>query len=677
MTFPGMYNFSAGAVGPGRGGFTPGRMRGGMQHGLGYPNPFFDIAHTYLPATVKELFKYCRYYFMTNSLINATVFKLSEYPITDIIIDHENDKTKSRWEEYFHDHLQYRPFQVECGLDYNTYGNCLVSVVFPFQKYLKCRNCGYNERADKIRPFWKFTNFGFRMTCPSCGSTGDAIAKDFYYKNASGIRLLRWNVEDVEVQYNDITGECTYFYTIPQPLRSDIVIGKKDVVEQTPQIFIQALRQQKGIIFSKDNLFHLKRPTLAWQDRGWGIPLILPVLKDTFYLQIMKKAQEAVLLEHVVPLRVLFPQAASGTSDPFTTINLVQWKEQVATEIARWRYDNNYIPIMPLPMGNQSIGGDGKALLLMQEMQMWSEHIIMGMGVPREFLMGGMSYAGTNVSMRMLENAFIGYILRHKLMANWVMKMVANYMEWPMAKIRFKPFKMADDIQRKAYLFQLNQSQKISDTTLLADADLNMSEEDDIMVNETDKRLMSTKKQQLAMADIQGEAQTIMMKHQAKAQQTMAEAQMAGQAPGEPGGPEEAMAAMQGGPPPGGAMPIGGPPQAAGGPAPGPAGGMPAEAGSQLGQGQDLGAQPGQEQVGMDPLQLAYGYAQQLMQLPPDQQQLALQAIQAQSPELAQLVQEAMRTMGQQGGGPPAGGPQVDMRPLPDKLPPRREAAIV
>ena len=97
------------------------------------------------------------------------------------------------------------------------------------------------------------------------------------------------------------------------------------------------------------------------------------MLKDAFYLQLMKKAQEAILLEHIVPLRVMFPQAASGTTDPFTTVNLVDWKEQVSAEIARWRYDHNYIPVLPLPIGNQSIGGDGKALLMSNEMRMQQE----------------------------------------------------------------------------------------------------------------------------------------------------------------------------------------------------------------------------------------------------------------------------------------------------------------
>jgi hypothetical protein len=506
-------------------------------------------------------------------------------------------------------------------------------------------------------------NYDFRLTCPKCGQTNPAIAQDHYYKNSSGIRLLRWNVEDVEITYNDITGESTYYYTIPGTLRNDVVIGKKHVVQNIPQIFIQALRQKKGVVLSKDNLFHLKRPTLAWQDRGWGTPLILPVLKDVFYLQIMKKAQEAILLEHIVPLRVIFPQAASGSADPFTTINLVEWKEQVAAEIGRWRFDNNYIPIMPIPMGQQSIGGDGKALLLTQELQAMSEHIIMGMGVPREFLMGGMSYAGTNVSMRMLENAFISYVGRHRLMAQWVMKTVAHFMEWPEATIRFKPFKMADDLQRKAYLFQLNQAGKMSDTSLLADADYTMEDEDDLMVNESDKRLEAQKKQQLAQADMQGESQMIMQKWQVKAQQAMQEAQQMPAPPGGPGGPEGGMpgaAPMEGGPPPQ------------------EMGGLPQEAGSQLNAAQQ-GAPPEQVAQGQpgsqaDMMSMAQSYAEQLAGLPPEQQGQALAAIATQSPELAQLVEQFLAQIM---GGQAQGGPEVDQRPLPEQLPPTRDTTLV
>jgi hypothetical protein len=687
MSFMGTMGVATGPASGLRFASTRGRIQGSPVNGVNYPSPFFDVAHTYLPVTVKQLFRWCRYYFLTNPLINATVFKLSEYPVTDIIIDHESPSVKKLLTEYFQDHLRYRGFQIECGLDYHTYGNAMIGMGFPFKKYLYCQRCDFRDQANKIRGHWVFTNYAFRLTCPRCGWIGDARCQDFYFRNASGIKTIRWNPEDVEITYNDLTGEYTYFYTIPATIRNDIVVGRKDIVEGIPQVFIQAMREQKGVIFSKENFFHLRRPTLATQDRGWGIPLLLPVLKDTFYLQVMKKAQEAILLEHIVPLRVLFPQAGSGSSDPYTTINLVDWRDHVAQEIARWRYDNNYIPILPLPIGQETIGGDGKALLLTTEIQQWSEQIMIGMGVPREFLLGGMSYAGTNVSMRMLENAFIGYIIRQLGLMRFVMKQVASYMDWPEAKIRFKPFKMADDIQRKAFEFQLNQASKLSDTTLLASSDYSQEEENAIMLRETASRLEATKKQQIATAEIQGEAQLVMAKFQVKAQQEMQKAQLAGAAPGEPGGPETmggaptdpaaAGAAGQQLPP---EMQLSGPNGEAIQAQPMQLGTPPTSflqaVGSQLSGSQKMGNDgQGPGKLNVDLPSMAMAQAQQIAMMDEKQQQLALNNLQAQSPEFAKLVQQMLSKVNSQNGQ--GQGTGVDMRPLPEQRSPRRAVAVV
>ena len=1102
---------------------TRGRIQGGFQNGVNYPSPFFDIGHTYLPTTIKQMFRWCRYYFLTNPLINATVFKLSEYPITDLLIEHKDDEIKKLWTEYMQDHLRYRAFQVEVGLDYHCYGNALIGISFPFIKFLTCDHCGFREQARRIRHKWVFNNYQFRLTCPNCGNTGPAKVKDFYVKNPSGIKLLRWNPEDVDVEYNPISGEYTHYYSIPAPTKNDIVIGKKDVVEDIPQIFIEALRRKKSIIFTQDMLFHMKRASIATQDRGWGVPLLLPVLKDAFYLQLMKKAQECVapdtlietsaglvpaeavrvgdmvrthtgvyqpvterrvrpiveergdyavritntgmrqlpstfsnnhpmwvlrrndvnrrkdskehrrsshvlrntslyefqwvdagdvqvgdyigyptnrikevqtvdvakytkfvatdgyvysgvskqtaeafeklelgdvvrhdnagrvakrlvsreatpnrsvrhleldedlayiagwylgdgstgarrvdfsmgpeddgvelqsaiervfgatfsdypskksegwtlcafdtilseflsgwipgrapekmipkeilsspdsvvsafllgyleadghsslsirnkeevsvccsnkqltyqlwslvltlgcistvsertsydtditksdgsmqhleggrptfywtvksksarrlsqhllgqapevvesgksgffvhgcfasrvqktevvdcpevvsfevqgdhtfctpgmathnsiLLEHIVPLRILFP-SSNGTADVYTTVNLDQWRDHVAQEIARWRYDQNYIPLMPLPIGQETIGGDGRALLLTQEMQLHNETLLNGMQVPREFIMGGLSYAGTNVSLRMMENSFLGYILYHKHMTRFVMQQIAAFLEWPLPAHRFKPFKMADDLQRLALYFQLNQAQKLSDQTMLSQCDLDQKAEDTLMQEEMNSRLVTTEAQQLAMAEIQGKSQMIMTKYQIKAQMVAQEESMQPQAPGEPGegqpGPgdiamqqqqqmmqqqqqvqmdmagqnmaqQQQMArdiAMQQDQQQQGAM-----------------------GQSPLNAGQNMGAQPGGLQ--MDMQAWAFQQAQMLAQMDPQQQQMALQNIQGQSPELAELVLQMLNQMQPQVGAEDSG---VDMRPLPEMLPPRRQSA--
>lgn len=94
-------------------------------------------------------------------------------------------------------------------------------------------------------------------------------------------------------------------------------------------------------------------------------------------------------------------------------------------------------------------------------------------------------------------------------------------------------------------------------------------------------------------------------------------------------------------------------------------GGLPGEAMSQL--------SSQQQQAGMDIMQMAQMYAQQIAQLPPDQRQMALDAIYAQSAELGQLV-------AQMAGGAGGGGqqrPTVDMRPLPEVYPERRAMPMV
>lgn len=645
--------------GPGdplRFGQTRGRIGNSFAQGVNYPSPFFDLAHTYFPATVKSLFRWCRYYFLTNPIVNTVVFKLSEYPVTDIIIDHPSKEVVNRWTEYFTDHLQYKPFMVECGLDYFVYGTTLPAIVFPLKKFLTCNACGFMEEAKKIRPHWSYTNYEFRLTCPKCGDTGSAKAHDLYFKNAGNIRLMRWNPEDIDVRIDDLSGEATYFYNVQNTLKNDAVVGKKDVVEKTPQVILQAMRQQKSVVLTKDLVFQMRRPSLSGQDRGYGTPLLLASLKNLFYLQIMQKAQETVLSESILPLRVMFPQLGSGQSDPYSTVNLVDWRDHVAMEIARWRRDPNYIPILPLPVGAQTIGGDGRALLLTQELQLHGEQLINGLQCPLEFVKGGLSFSGSSVSMRMMENHFISYISRHKQLANWIMRQIASYMDWPVAKIRFKPFKMADDIQRKAYLFQLNQVGKISDTTLLADADLNQEEENDIMLRETTTRTRATEKQQLAMAEIQGKQQAILMKQQIKSQQEMQEAMASPNAPGEPGGPDEVQM---------GSSMLGGEQQR-----------LP------MGQGEEGEMQPGAG--GVDLLSVASGLASQLANMDPASQHAALQQIKSSSPEILPLVLQFLTSMGafqqQQQGVPGANGAaagQVNMQPLPEAKAPRRAAQSI
>lgn len=520
-------NLSLGFGGTSRFTGQRGRTADGLgRSGVRYPSPFFDIGHTYLPPSQKHLLRWCRYYYLVNPLINCTIHKMAEYPITELVIDEKDPSVKTKWEEVFSYPLRYRPFQIEVGLDYYTYGICVITIHFPFTKWLICRACGFKERAKSVPYKWR--NLDYIIECSKCGRVAPAKVQDFYERDLRRIRLMRWNPEYVNIDPGFAGTDPVYTFEIPLQLRNDILLGKKSVLDQVPDVFIEAIRRNKFIRFSDENVFVMKRPIISQKDEGWGMPLIFPVLKDTFYLQILRKAQEAIAHEHIVPLRVLFPQAGSNTSDPYTTISLDQWKNRIEAEIAKWKYDQNYIPILPLPIGNETIGGDGRALMLHQEMQAWSEQIVAGMGVPREFVFGGLTYSGSNVSMRMLENSFIGYRVDHEnLLNNFVIRRIAHFMGWPPVKAHMRRFKMADDLQRTAFYFQLNQAQKVSDQTLLQESDQDPVVEEERRKAELDKQLEYQRKMQLAQAEVQGEVMAIQSKYQLQTQQDQAAAMAA------------------------------------------------------------------------------------------------------------------------------------------------------
>lgn len=484
-----------------------------------YPHPFFDQGQTYLPTSVKSLFNWCRYYFLTNPVVNSAITKMAEYPVTAILFKSGNEDLKSRYEDVCRG-LHLKSFRIEVGLDYFTYGSAYISLSFPFRKYLECNSCHHLHDIKKAN--YKWVGMKYKLVCDRCPETGFATVQDKYIKSIRGVKLIRWNPENIDVEYNEITGKTVYIYDIPAKIANDISLGKIDAIEDLPDIFVQAIRDKKRVTFNRDNLYHFKRPTLAQKGQGLGTPLIMPVLKDLHYMGILRRSQEAIAQEHIVPLRVIYPQPASSSADPFSMINLGAWKDEIEEQISKWKIDPNRIPVMPLPLGYQTIGGEGRALILHQEYRVWAEHICAGMGVPPEFVFGGVQYSSTNLTMFQLHNKFLGYIDdQREMVFDFILKKIAAFMGWPYVDGDFKPFKMADDLQRSMMYFQMNQAQKLSDSTVLEDLGMDPVVEREKMDAERGLTLELQRRMQKLQAHIQGEISLINNKYAMEAQQAM------------------------------------------------------------------------------------------------------------------------------------------------------------
>ena len=647
---------------------------GGGRGGLNtrYPNPFFDLGQQYTPRTVKELFRWCTFFYYTHPLVNSTVSKISRYPITDLIYEDPDERVKERWETFFDEHIKIKDRLMETNLDLNVYGNAFVSLHFPFTRWLICQDCGHRSNIEDLS--WKWGNFAFNYTCPACKTAQVADPantkhiKDIPYRSAEDIKIVRWNPENIAIRYNEATGESHYFYNLSRALCHQIDNGEREIVEKLPLLFLLARKHQRVIRMNSRNIFHLKRPTLAEKDMGWGKPLIQAVMKDLYYMAILRKAQEAIANEHIVPFDFLFPQA-NAQMDPFVHTDLGSWRNKVEEALLKKRRDPNYKAVMPVPIGNSRIGGNGKALMLTPELNYLNQLIVGGMGIPQEFIFGGLNWTGSSITLRSLSNDFQHNQTELLDLTVWIKNKVKVFMRYPdIRKLRFMDFKMADDIQRIQQIVSLNAQNKVSDETMLTEFGLDYEKEVKKRIKEIQVQNEIQDLMMRSQAKSSGEAQIINWNYQQKLQELQRDAMEK----------EQKRLGHQPHPDAG----VMGSEQSELGQEPGMAHGdqMPQDEAEYLDQQGNPVPGAGPVETGgqveyMDVHRLVRRWAEKLVKLEPQTMGKMLSQIKAQNPQFgAQVEKEIQRMLGESPEGEqPEGSPQeASMEAMPEKGAPRR-----
>ncbi len=506
-----------------------GRGSGRAGRVLPYPSPFFDLAQTYFPDNIKELFQYCIYYYNTNCVVPAIVNKMAAYPITSFVYTAVKDKTiQQKWKYLFEDHLNLQFTLYEAGMDMGVYGNCFLGVYLPFKRYLICPECHSTHPMNSYKDLKvRAKKMELVGECRSCHRKVTFNIKDKYIRSINGISIIRYDPMSIDIISDPVSGERRYVWDPPSGYCEALQEGTDmKLWEKAPKVVLDSIREEKRVVLRKDLFYHLRRPSLAGQSASWGYPLIMHALKSLYYLQTLKRAQEAVAVQHIVPLWVLFPQAANGSSlPPAANIGLGKWKTNVEEELKKWRMDPNYIPVFNIPVGSTSIGGEGRALLLGPEVQQEVQQVIASMGVPQEFVFGGMTWTGSSITLRMLENTFQGTRDGMQRFIKFLVNIFSKYLHYANVDIYMSELKMADDIQRQQIAVNLEATGKISTSRMLSEFGYDYIEEKRLKQEEAAGRLTDYIRDAVTQAKAQGEASLVSLDFQLQGQKKQVEAE--------------------------------------------------------------------------------------------------------------------------------------------------------
>jgi|APSaa5957512576_1039674.scaffolds.fasta_scaffold00033_95 hypothetical protein len=486
--------------------------------GKKYPNPFFDLSQNFLPRNIKTLFKFCKTFYYTNEILRNVISKMTEYPITDIIYDTSIEPDiKELYAKAFKKEIRLKNLLIEIGLDYYTYGNCFVSAFLKQKRFLACNVCGTEAEIASMRGV-KLKKFVFQAICEKCGHETPMNIKDEPLTTISSLKFVRWSPENIDIDYNPISGNARYYYAMPNKIKQGILVGNMAILEDIPAVFLEALKKKKKIMLDNNNLYHFKAPTLAEEDMGWGKPRILAALRLIYYQQTLKRGNEAIANDHIVPKKLISP-ANTGAMDPYSMMNLGKWRANIEEQVKKWRSDPNHVGIFPIPVQYQELGGNARSLLLTPEMKFLEENVINSIGVPVEFIKGGTSWTGSSISLRIVENGFLTYREDMLDFINYfVIDKIVTLLKYPSIEIQLKKFKMSDDSQSKQLSLQLNELGALSASTLLQDFGYSAVEEEISNTKENSAMIDQGIKKAIREAEAQGQATVIMTRYQARAQ---------------------------------------------------------------------------------------------------------------------------------------------------------------
>jgi hypothetical protein len=528
-----------------------------------FPDPFCDVASLSMPESIQTALRWCEYIMNANGPYRQAIDRVVSYFITDVEVSDLGENTigreeKEKYRVFLEETLGIKTVLKTIAMDMLTYGNSFTSLIVPFRRYLSCKKCGFEAPLSKVFKTaaynFKWEEFDFHASCPQCRYSGKFNHID-RRSSEEGLRIKRWSPHEIDILWDPYSEECSYVWKIPEDYRNLIKAGHLHHLEHASWEVIQAIKDGKNLMFDKDVIYHAKEDALSgMRNRGWGISRVLVNFREAWYYQILKRYNEAIALDYVIPFRVITPAPRGGdpaSGDPVHSINLGSFASRVQAMLRARRVDPARWNVLPFPVQYQALGGDATALAPTDLLNQSFDTLMKCIGMPVELMNGTLSFQAAPAALRLFEANWSH--LPHAL-NNFLRNLgqtLSRIQSWEPVSIKLQRVTHADDLNRQMAKLQLMQGQMVSKTTGLKSVGLDYEEET--------KRMLEEER-------IYAEEQARMQKEMEQSQQMQDLSQQAQmmQGAGDPGASATGM-------PPGGA-----PPGAA--PQPGMGGGSPVDA---------------------------------------------------------------------------------------------------
>lgn len=446
-----------------------GFIRNGAHH---FPDPFLDMASLATPRSMSELLLLSEFLWVKNGTYSAAAGRIVRYFVTEV----EFDKPDVNLSKCLTKDIRAEENLVYSGDNVMAYGNDFTTMIRPFRRFLACNRCHSTEvPIDSAR--WRFSDFRFFAYCHRCRQETRHSHVDRRSQEQDKFWIKHWSPHEMLIRHHPYSGSWRnneYFWRISADLKNEIRKGTPFYVKSCPWEIIETIRRNELFQFAPDMLYHMFEPSLAGiRTAGWGLPRMLSNFSQAWYTQVLKRFNEALAQDYIIPFRTLTPEPVrSGASgglvgaDPVASVDMGQFTGNVRRMLSDHRKDPARWHVLPFPIKYQALGGEAKALAPKELLDQGTDEFLNGIGIPANLYRFDLQMQMVPSVLRLFQQNWVHLVNGYNGWVEWVVEQLCTTMNWDKPEsARLRPTRFADDLEVRNTLLQLASSNMVSRDT--------------------------------------------------------------------------------------------------------------------------------------------------------------------------------------------------------------------
>jgi hypothetical protein len=347
------------------------------------------------------------------------------------------------------------------------YGNGFLRLHFPFDRVLIDHRDGkYKEYAlpmfgNDVKYDYKSMKYDVPdpLTFHKPKDQRTRVKLDFIdrpSRDKDRIKLRKIDPRQIVLQHAFLSGKTQVLYRFEPEFVTLIRNSVMFQVNETPMSMLKAIAMEQDFLFNEGQVFHFRAPTISGVSNfGWGMPETIANYRHIHQLQVLRKIDEVVGLDYMLPFRLFSPVSNTQANDPMNYMLLSRWGNEIKEIIKRRRADPFAMHALPFPVSYQEFGAQGKSLAPKELVEYHNNTLLDAMGYPAELFKGSLQVQQVPTAVRLFENSFHFIHQNFDRILKWVTKRILDYIGQAQMGVSLQLPRIADNLEKQNVYMQL------------------------------------------------------------------------------------------------------------------------------------------------------------------------------------------------------------------------------